>query len=144
MKIYSLLGVLLLAAIAPTAFASAEDMQVYAFGDPGCEYMMSTNIFELDPGESVVIDLDVSQCTPQQLGSFLYYGYHIKGKNKSVPLTANDDVLLTCTNMRSLEEMSTNGGPMLMELQAPTVLTLYAENLNRKRMKVRLRTNLGL
>lgn len=144
MKIHHLLSVLLLVAIPPTAFAGAEDMQVYAFGDPGCEYLMSTNIFELAPGESVVVDLDVSQCTTQQLGAFLYYGYHIKGKNKSVPLTSDDDVLLACTNMTTLEEMSTDGGPILTELQRPTVLTLYAENMSRRSMKLRLRSNLGL
>ena len=82
MKIRNVLGVLLLVAVSSNAFAGAEDMQVYAFGDPGCEYLMSTNIFELAPGESVVIELDVSECTPQQLGTFLYYGYQIKGEEQ--------------------------------------------------------------
>jgi hypothetical protein len=144
MKLHGLLVSCLLFAIPSTALAGAEDMQVYAFGEPGCEYMMSTNVFELGPGESVMIELDVSECTPQQLGTFLYYGYSIKGKKKSVPLTSDDNVRLTCTDTTSLDETITGGGPILMELESPTVFTLSAKNMRRRGMKVRLRSNLGL
>jgi hypothetical protein len=75
--------------------AGAADMLVQTWDpDMGCEHTMTTNHFELAPGEKVELDIDLSGCTADQMGMMLYFGYHTT-KTRSRPLSSKDKIRLT-------------------------------------------------
>ena len=128
--------------LASNAGAEPEDMVVSTW-DPGCERTMTTNHFELGPGESVQIELDLSGCNSDRLGSLLYFGYRTK-RNSSRPLVPRDRMRLRVVDNSSGTSASTDDGSIVAQLDRPSRCTLYAENIGRKTIKIRLRSSAGL
>ena len=124
--------------------SAAEGMTVQTW-DPemGCEHTMTTNHFELAPRDSVEIDLNLTGCTPDNLGGLLYFGYNTT-KNRSRPLTSRNRIRLTLVDGDGNETVS-DSGSIYIEVDQPETCKLYAENMNRnKTLKIRLRSSSGL
>lgn len=140
---YRLLLVLpVLIGFASLASAAPEDMTVSTW-DPGCEHTMTTNHFELAPGESVKIDLDMLGCSiyADSPKGLLYFGYYTT-KTSSRPLTQRNNVRLTLVDGNGHETVS-DSGSIYAEVAAPEACELWAENMNhRKTVKIRLRSSL--
>jgi hypothetical protein len=120
----------------------AGEMDVFTWYG-ACEELMSTNHFELPPGESVGINVDLTECTPEQLGGFLFFGYKTN-KTSSRTLTSKDRILLTCTDLRTGETVSSNSGSIYLEVDEPGGFVLEAVNMGRKTTTIRPRSNTGL
>ena len=125
--------------------AGAADMLVQTWDpDMGCEHTMTTNHFELAPGERVELDLDLTGCTADQMGMLLYFGYHTT-KTRSRPLSAKNKIRLTLVDEQTREEFVSDSGSVLVDAARPGRCKLYAENMNRtKTLKIRLRSSAGL
>jgi hypothetical protein len=125
--------------------AGAADMLVQTWDpDMGCEHTMTTNHFELAPGEKVELDIDLSGCTADQMGMMLYFGYHTT-KTRSRPLSSKDKIRLTLVDDQTGEEFVSDSGSVLIDVAQPGRCKLYAENTNRnKTLKIRLRSSAGL
>lgn len=136
------LALALLLALTHLANAEPDDMIVSSWS-ADCEHTMTTNHFDLGPGQSVQIELDLSGCRADRLGSFLYFGY-ITTRKSSRPLTRRDRVNLTLTNMSTRENSDSDDGSMLTDVRSPTTLTLRAENAGRKTVRLRLRSSSGV
>ncbi len=129
--------------ISASASAAPEDMVVSSW-DYGCEHTMTTNHFELAPGESVKVNLDLSACPDEQLGSLLFFGYHTT-KNSSKQFVRRDNIRLTLVDEAMDQEVVSDNGHIFVEVADRTKCVLYAENRNRnKSMKIRLRSSSGL
>lgn len=124
------------------ATAEPEDMTVSTW-DSGCEHTMTTNHFELGPGQSVELDLDLSGCRPERLGGLLYFGYKTT-RNSSKPLTTRDKIRLTLVNNDTGETIVSTDGSIFSQVDNPGGCRLYAENVGRKTTKIRLRSSAGL
>jgi hypothetical protein len=149
MTLRNLIGFALALALAlgiySPALADAGDASISTWEDPdGCEYMMTTNHFELAPGEAVEFPVDLVSCPPGKLGGFLYFGYRTT-RNSSDPIRERDRILLTCTDLATGQEASSEGGALYLEIDQSTSFMLRAENRNRKKtIKLRLRSQSGL
>lgn len=140
----------LLVAISTTTAAAPRNQETaapvpmsYTTWDPGCEHTMNTNHFDLAPGQSVAIDLDLGNCYPEQLGGLLYWGYYTT-KNSSNPLSARNNIRLTLIDKTTGYETSSDDGSLFIEA-SNTRYHLFAENMNaRKTLKIRLRSSSGL
>jgi hypothetical protein len=143
MKLRNLIGLALVLGIGSPVFAG--DAVVSTWEDPeGCQYMMTTNHFELAPGEVVEFPVELIGCPPGKLGGFIYFGYRTT-RNSSRALRTRDGVLLSCTDLGTGESASSVGGSLYLELDQPTGFMLRAENQNRKKViKIRLRSQSGL
>jgi len=142
MDIKQLIALFMLMGIVSLASAAPEDMTVTAW-DPGCEHTMTTNHFELAPGESVEIDLDMTGCYQEQLGGLMYFGYYTT-KKSSRPLVERNNVRLILVDGEGNEIIS-DSGSIYTEPSAPVMCKLYAQNMNhRKTVKIRLRAKAGL
>jgi len=142
MKGRILLTALLLAQIASQASAAPDDMIVTAY-DQGCEHTMTTNHFELAPGESIEIDLDLTACYPEQIGGLMFYGYRTT-RAQSTPLTERDNLRLIVADSLGNEIISTSGS-IYTEPSGPQVCKLYAQNTHpKKSITIRLRSKAGL
>jgi len=111
--------------------------------DPGCEHTMTTNHFELAPGESVEIDLDMLGCAiyPDAPKGILYFGYYTT-KTSSRGLSEKHNVRLTLIDGGG-HETTSDSGHIYSEVPAPETCKLYAENMNHKKtVKIRLRSSL--
>jgi hypothetical protein len=141
-KLLIAMGLPLLFLIQP---AGAADMLVQTWDpDTGCEHTMTTNHFELAPGEKVELDIDLSGCTADQMGMMLYFGYHTT-KTRSRPLSSKDKIRLTLVDDQTGEEFVSDSGSVLIDVAQPGRCKLYAENANRnKTLKIRLRSSAGL
>ena len=146
-KLRLLLVLLFAFGIVTHAMADPEDMVVSTW-DPGCEHTMTTNHFELAPGQSVEIPLDLTECVDTREG-MLFFGYHTT-KNSSDQLTARDKIRLTVVGDGDGREMpqewSSDSGYLYIastkEEATPTAFIIYAENMNRKKtLKIRLRAS---
>ena len=145
------LSMALLIAVATTTTAApksqtetqASTPMSYTTWDPGCEHTMTTNHFDLAPGQSVEIPLDLSLCYPEQLGSLLFWGYST-AKTHSRPLSQRNNIRLTVTDEGAGETMGSNDGSVLVEA-GNTTYTLRAENMNHNQtLTIRLRSQSGL
>lgn len=117
-------------------------MKVYAW-DPGCEQTVETNNFDLAPGTSVEIEVDLAGCTADQLGGFLFYGYAPRNSS-SDGLTRRNNVRLRVTSASGVDVYS-DDGHVFTQVETPTRVTLTAENLSlRKPLTVRLVSRSGL
>ena len=125
-----------------TAAAQAEEVDVFTWYG-ACEEVMSTNHFELAPGEPVGITVDLTACAPEQLGGFLFFGYKTT-KNSSRPLTSKDRIRLSCTDLSTGEAVSSDSGSIYLEVAEPSAFLLEAVNMGRKTTTIRLRSNTGL
>ncbi|MHC5074521.1 MAG: hypothetical protein ACYTFE_06825 [Planctomycetota bacterium] len=145
MKIRNLLILALALGIGSPALAGANDAVVSTWEDPeGCEYMMTTNHFELAPGEAVEFPVELIGCPAGKLGGFIYFGYRTT-RNSSRALRTRDGVMLSCTDLTTGEEVSSVGGSLYLELDQGTSFMLRAENQNRKKtIKIRLRSQSSL
>ena len=125
--------------------AGAADMLVQTWDpDMGCEHTMNTSYFEIAPGESVEIDLNMTGCTESELGRLLYVGYNA-GKSRTTPLSAKHKIRLTLIDAQSGEELVSESGSIFTEVNQPGWCKLRAENMNRsKTLKIRLFSNSGL
>ena len=128
--------------LSTAAIADPEDMAVSTWVD-GCEHTMTTNHFELHPGQSVELQLDFRQCSQDRLGGLLYFGYKTT-RNSSKPLTARDRVALTMIDNTTQHRSDSADGSLFSQLDSPTMCTLIAKNNGRKTIKIRLRANSGL
>jgi len=144
----ALLSTFLLISI--TSHAAPKNQQVatlsqmtYTTWDPGCEHTMNTNHFDLAPGQSVEIDLDLTLCYPEQLGGLLYWGYYTT-KNSSEPLSTRNNIRLTLIDNTTGYEVSSDDGSLFTNA-SNTTYSLFAENMNsRKTLTIRLRSSSGL
>lgn len=128
--------------IVGSALAAPEDMVVTAF-DPGCEYTMTTNHFELAPGESVELNLDLSGCYEPDIGGLMYFGYYTT-KNSSDPLVERNNVRLTLIDEKG-NELFSDSGSVYTEPENAQVYKLLAKNMNHKKdVTIRLRARTGL
>lgn len=125
--------------------AGAADMLVQTWDpDMGCEHTMTTNHFDLAPGEKVELAVDLTGCTADQMGMMLYFGYHTT-KTRSRPLSSKDKIRLTLVDDQTGEEFVSDSGSVLIDVAQPGRCKLYAENMNRtKTLKIRLRSSAGL
>ena len=99
--------------------AGAADMLVQTWDpDMGCEHTMTTNHFELAPGEKVELDIDLSGCTADQMGMMLYFGYHTT-KTRSRPLSSKDKIRLTLVDDQTGEEFVSDSGSVLIDVAQP-------------------------
>jgi len=120
--------------------ASPDDMVVTTW-DYGCNHTMNTNHFDIAPGESVEIDLDLQGCYIVEPKGLLFFGYYTT-KNSSKPLVERNNVRLTLVDGNGNETVS-DSGAIYTEVSAPEQCKLYAENLNhRKTVTIRLRSSL--
>lgn len=126
---------------AGAAFAGPEDMLVNAW-EGTCHQTMTTNHFELAPGESVEIDLDLTGCSDGQLGNLLYFGYRTTN-NSSKPLSSRDKIKLTLLDESDNVSLTSTSGSILTDVERPTTCRLLAKNMNsRKTLKIRLRSSI--
>jgi hypothetical protein len=134
-----------LAGAGDASIATSGDASISTWEDPeGCEYMMTTNHFELAPGDAVEFPVYLVSCPPGKLGGFIYFGYRTT-RNSSDPIRERDRVLLSCTDLATGEAVSSEGGSLYLETDQPTSFMLRAENQNRKKtIKLRLRSQSGL
>ena len=145
-----LLPALLMLGSSPSVVAGPEDAELLTFGMPGCDHTAQTNHFELGPGQSVHLVLDLSQCPEEYLGGLLYFGYK-STKNSSRPLSKNDGVLLEIMEMSTLQPLKPadydgtgDMGFVYIQLDYGTLFILSAENTGRKTLRLRLRSSSGL
>jgi hypothetical protein len=137
------LGVAALALARPSLAADGMTVQTW---DPAldCEHTMTTNHFDLAPGDSVEVDVDLSACPAEKLGGLLFFGYHTT-KTSSRTLTSRDNVRLTLVNEQTGAEHVSDSGAVYVELDSPGRVRLFAENMSRtKSIKIRLRSSSGL
>jgi hypothetical protein len=150
-KLRLLLVLLFAFGIVTHAVADPEDMAISTW-DPGCEHTMTTNHFELAPGQSVEIPLDLSACADPYEG-MLFFGYHTT-KNSSRQLTARNSIRLTvvASGQETLteQEWSSDSGYLYIAfsnataaaISNPTGYVIYAENMNKKKtLRIRLRSS---
>ncbi len=131
--------------------AAPEDATLLTYGFPGCDYTAQTNHFDLGPGQSVQLVLDLSQCSEDYLGGLLYFGYR-STKNSSRPLTRKDGVLLEIMEFGTLQaidpsdyEGTSDMGFVYIELDHSSLFVLSAVNTNRRKtVRLRLRASSGL
>lgn len=118
-----------------------EDMTVQTWtGD--CAQTMTTNHFELAPGESVSIEIDLSGCSAAELGKMLYFGYKTT-KNSSKHLRSRDGVKLTLRDDTGGQYMESVGGSLFTDIAGPTKCVLTAQNTDRRKsVTVRLRSSI--
>jgi hypothetical protein len=122
--------------------ASADDVSVYWFGDPGCDSALSTFWFDLAPGERFELDVDLSQCDVEMLGYYMLYGDIVKNRSSNT-ITVADGVVLEALD-HDTGEVHTGGVSakdderVVLKCGHPTRLTLSAENTNAKTVTIRL------
>lgn len=124
------------------ANAEPEDMAVSTW-EAGCEHTMTTNHFELGPGQSVQLELDLSGCGAERLGGILYFGYKTT-RNSSKPLVPRDRMRLRLVDNSTGASIVSDDGSVFTQIDNPGGCTLYAENMGRKTIKIRLRSSSGL
>lgn len=148
MKLRLLIVFLFVFGIVTHGIAAPEDMEVSTWDAPDCEHTMTTNHFELAPGESVEIRLDLTGCGEPHEG-MLFFGYNTT-KNSSRQLTARDKIRLTIVGTNPIvdertteqEEWSSDRGYVYVSGSNPTYFVIYAENMNQKKtLKIRLRAS---
>lgn len=150
MKLRLLIVFLFVFGTVTPVMAAPEDMAVSTWDAPYCEHTMTTNHFELAPGESVEIPLDLTGCNELHEG-MLFFGYNTT-KNSSRPLTARDKIRLTIVGTnpqlkleRTTEqewEWNSDVGYVYVPSSNPTYFVIYAENMNQKKaLNIRLRGN---
>jgi hypothetical protein len=129
------------------ANAAPEHMTVSVW-DPGCNHTMTTNHFVLAPGESTMeIYVDLSDCTDEQVGSMLIFGY-VTTKNSSRQLSSKNNVSFHATTLNKYgsvsERMHSDSGGLLAKLDRQSRgVSLFARNNSRnKEIKIRLRSQL--
>jgi hypothetical protein len=143
MRSYCFVAVAILILTPFAAMSGDLHAEVYTW-DPGCEYRMTTNHFDLAPRESVEITLDLTGCGPEKLGGLLFTGYKTK-KRSSVALAERDNIRLILVDNFTNVEVVSDGGSLYSDVPSPTSCTLIAENLNRnKTLTVRLISRSGL
>ena len=84
--------------------ASADDVSVYWFGDPGCDHRASTFWFDLAPGERFELDMDLSQCDDEMLT--------IDYQNLTYPVSKTWGLICRA---KVIEKWKINGAPTLSE-----------------------------
>ena len=152
MKLRLLIVFLFVFGIVANVMAAPEDMVVSTWDAPACEHTMTTNHFELAPGEVVEIRLDLTGCVDEHEG-MLFFGYNTK-KNSSRQLTARNSIRLAvvASGQETLteQEWSSDSGYLYIAfsnataaaISNPTGYVIYAENMNKKKtLKIRLRSS---
>jgi hypothetical protein len=126
--------------------AVSEDVVTYVW-DPGCNHTMTTNHFMLAPGQDVKVYIDLSECSDEQIGSMLFFGYNTT-KTRSRQLSAKDKVYLSMTGVYETGNFSATehsaSGSLLVDMASMRAkgCHLMVSNMNRKELKIRLRAQL--
>ena len=126
--------------------AVAEDVVTYVW-DGGCNHTMTTNHFMLAPGQEVQVEIDLSKCSDEQLGSLLFFGY-VTTKTRSRQLTKKNRVELSMSPVLLSgnlgEKQRSDSGSMLVDVATVKAsgCRMWAKNNSRKEMKIRLRGQL--
>lgn len=128
--------------------AQAEEMAVYVW-DVGCNHTTATNWFTLPAGESSLqIDVDLSGCTEEQIGSLVFFGNYAT-KTSGRQLSARHKVRLYMAAVDQFgavtAQTSSDSGSVLVDVAslAADRCLLVAENMNRnKAVTIRLRAQL--
>ena len=126
--------------------AVSDDVVTYVW-DPGCNHTMTTNHFMLAPGTGAKVYIDLSECSDEQIGSLLFFGYKTT-KTRSRQLSAKDKVHLSMTAVYESGNFSTPEtsvtGAMLVDVASLRAkgCHLAVRNNNRKELKLRLRAQL--
>ena len=143
MKIRSIVASATALLLCTFAFAGPEDMTVQTWaGD--CTHTMTTNHFELAPGDKVEIDISMLGCGEAAMGGALYFGY-LTTKNSSKPLNSRSNIRLTLVDDVTGESFSSDSGSIFTQVDNPTSCKLFAENVDRRKSKkIRLRFSSGL
>ncbi len=141
-RIITGLSAIVLLGFASTAIAEMEVSKWYA----GCESTMTTNHFDLAPGEvTEPIYLDYSNCSDAEKGTLLVYGYSTT-KTSSRQLQPRHNIRLTAVpadESVGTESVSDDGSLAIDIPNAEQGCWVYAENMNkRKSIKLRLRAQL--
>ena len=126
--------------------ALSDDMVSFVW-DPGCNHTMTTNHFMLAPGMGANVYVDLSECTDEQIGSLLFFGYKTT-KTRSRQLSAKDKVQLSMSAVYESGNLSTakisSTGSMLVDVASLRAngCHLTVKNNGRKELKLRLRSQL--
>lgn len=122
------------------AMAGSDDMTVQTWTG-SCVKTMTTNHFELAPGESARIEVDLTGCSAAELGSILYFGYKTT-KTSSKHLRSRDRVKLTLRDEAGGQYMESMGGSLFTDIESPSMCVVTAQNMGRKPVTVRLRSSI--
>lgn len=149
MKLRLLIVFLFVFGIVTPVMAAPEDMEVSTWDTSDCEHTMTTNHFELAPGESVEIILDLTGCGEPHEG-MLFFGYNTT-KNSSRQLMTRDKIRMTIFGTNPLvddlerttgEEWISDVGYVYVPGSNPTHFEIRAENMNQKKtLDIRLRAS---
>lgn len=123
---------------------SAESEMEVSTWEGDCEHTMTTNHFEIAPGEEVEIDLNMLGCSESYTGGLLYFGY-LTTNNSSKPLNTRSKIRLRFVDEGTNQSWTSDGGSIYLEMGHPARCKLYAENIDRRKTKkIRLRMSAGL
>jgi hypothetical protein len=126
--------------------AVSDDVVTFVW-DPGCNHTMTTNHFMLAKGMDANVYIDLSECTDQQIGSLLFFGYNTT-KTRSRQLSAKDKIQLSMSAVYESGNFSTpktsSTGSMLVDVADLRAkgCHLTVKNNGRKELKIRLRAQL--
>ena len=130
MKSRLLVALVLGLGITAVVVAAPQDMEVYTWDPPDCEHTMTTNHFELGPGQTVEFPLDLTACKASHSG-ILFFGYHTT-RNRSRQFTSQDNIRLTVVDRETGDEWSSDSGFLKVDSSSTNVCMMRAENMNRK------------
>ena len=100
-----------------------------------CQSVIVTKWFELAPGESWELAIDMSGCAPEELCTF--YG-HISKKNSSPLLSRKDGVVLSLYDQNMDAEVTSRSRCRAVSSEDTTTVVLTATNNGRKKVRIRL------
>ena len=134
--------VALVAFFAAVGTAGAADMLITPPAD-GCDRYCPYVWVELAPGQTWSVDIDLSQCSADELGMFRYYGHINQGK-KTGTIRTSDGVSLSVEDLSTAQDfISTASGRkaeeyVVVSVDQPTTLRLSATNETKKKKMVRM------
>jgi hypothetical protein len=109
----------------------------------GCDQTAAFPWEELPPGRTWQANVDLSQCTPEELGYFLFYG--IENVNKRIkPIKVGSGLVLKVINMTTGKVSYLKNGKkndpqrILSYLDQPSNILLTLENNGRKSTRIRV------
>lgn len=109
---------------------------VQVYGYDGCDQSMTTNHFWINPQEQVSVQLDFSNCLPEDFGQLLVFGYRTT-EHRSRQFTVKDKMYL-CVDDGVSEECSFDS---LLTSVERGIVEYSATNMHKnKAIKVRLRS----
>jgi hypothetical protein len=113
--------------------------------DDGCQSYLPYAWVTINPGETWVAPADLTRCSSEEMGSFLYYAY-VASRSNSRTVTLKDKLVLKATDLVTGEVFSyggRRGDPQRIVAKAygPCMFELSVENHGRSAQKIRVTWN---